>query len=110
MKGLQLKNIHFGFMQKGGDAEFGRDPRRDWRLLFSAFLLLNFLSVVFSIYIYARINDGEIFLVEKKETAPVATLDRAQLEKTLALFAEREERRKEFIRKGISSPDPAVSF
>lgn len=103
---FQLKNVRFGMQKKGEGIEWGRDPRRDWRFVFLLFIACNLLSIAFAVYLYAGINEGEIFLVEKKDTVPVATIDRAELQKTVSFFEERAERLKEFNRKGLSTPDP----
>lgn len=112
MQHWSFKQLHLrrGTQGDGDTLEFGRDPRRDWRLVFITFLLLDALAVLFSVYMYARINQGEIFLVEKKEAAPSVTLDRAKLEKTVALFAKRREQLGELSRTGLSSKDPSDSF
>lgn len=87
-------------------AEFGRDARRDWRLVFISFLVVTALALAFSFFVYARIDKGELFLVDKEGPAPLRTLNRFELEKTVAHFEEKRGRFERLKRAPLSVSDP----
>lgn len=86
--------------------EFGRDPRRDWRLLFSVFLFLNALSVTLGAYMYLRIDKGEIFLADKRPASAFGSFSSAELERTAAFYVDKSERFEALKRSALSSADP----
>lgn len=87
-------------------AQFGRDARADWRMVFLAFVALNLISVVGSVFLYRQINQGEFFLVDKKEPAVIHTLDRFALEQTAAHFEDKRTRFDALKRRPLSTKNP----
>ncbi len=87
-------------------AQFGRDPRSDWRWGFIAFLVLNLLLIVLSVMMYRRVNVGDIFLVDKKESVSLGTLNRFELEKTVSFFEEKEKQFQSLQNRPLSLLDP----
>lgn len=95
--------------RRGAESEtgqFGRDARRDWQLLFVVFILFNLISVVFNLFVYERINKGEIFLVDKPGPPAQSTLNRFELEKTAAFFEEKRRKFESLKGAGFIIPDP----
>lgn len=64
----------------------GRNPEADWRLLFSCFIVLATLLLAFSGVMLYRINVGEIFLAEKKDSGTLRTIDRDKLKELTQKF------------------------
>ncbi len=60
-------------------ASIGRNPEIDWRVLFVLFVAGSLLLLAFNGVMLYRINAGEIFLAEKKDSQAVRTIDRAKL-------------------------------
>lgn len=89
-------------------AQFGRDARADWRRVFLVFLALNLVSVVGSVFLYRQINQGEFFLVDKKEPPVVRTLDRFALEQTVAHFEDKRTRFDALKRRPLSTKSPFI--
>lgn len=89
-------------------AQFGRDARADWQRLCFAFLFLNLCLVGISIFVYAKINKGELFLVDKKTEVSQKTFDTFKLEKTLSYFDEKQARFEALKERGISTSDPYI--
>lgn len=89
-------------------AQFGRDAHTDWRTVFFVFLALNLVSVVGSVFLYRQINQGEFFLVDKKEPAVIRTLDRFALEQTVAFFEDRRTRFDALKHRSLSTKDPFI--
>lgn len=94
--------------RSGALPKFMRDPRFDWRAAFIVFIALNLISVVFHFISYKTVGNGEIFLVEKQETAVPEMLSRFELGKTVARFEEDRTRFDELWRKPISVHDPYI--
>lgn len=73
-------NTHFYVTEfKRYLASLGRNPELDWRVLFILFIVLSFCVLAFNGVMLYRINAGEIFLAEKKDSQAVRTIDRAKL-------------------------------
>lgn len=87
---------------------FGRDAWLDWQRICIAFLILNALSVGANAFMYARINKGELFLVDKKEGPSLNTLDTFELEQTVGFLGEKETRFESLKRAGLQTTDPFV--
>ena len=89
-------------------AHFGRDALFDRKIVVFAFLFLNILAVVMSVFVYREVNQGEIFLVDKKEPISLHTFNKFELEKTVAFFKEKELRFQALKLKGPLTADPYV--
>lgn len=57
-----------------------------WKIILITFIVFTALIVGISGYIFFRINSGELFLVENKETVQIDTINRALLEDTIEAF------------------------
>ena len=88
-----LRPRFFGPRPESEAAQFGRDARHDWRAVFIGFLVLNLVSLSLNFYLYRQINQGELFLTNKKTPIPPAIFNQEKLERAVAHF---EEKRKEF--------------
>lgn len=112
-------NFHLGVRLRSGSprvesesAQFGRGARRDWRALCIAFLVLNAASVAFSFYLYRSINQGELFLVDRKEPVSSSAFDRRNLDEVVARLEERERKfnaLKAAPLSGIPGPGPVIT-
>ena len=83
-------------------------PHRDWRILCCTFFLLNLFSVGVSVFVYKKIDDGEIFLVDKKPPTSLQTLDRFELEKTVTFLEGRKNRFEALKGRPLTTTDPFV--
>lgn len=91
-------------------AQFGRDARRDWQTVFIAFLLFNLVSVALNLFVYERINKGELFLVDKREPVTLGTVNRFDLEKTVSFFEEKRRKFESLKSTPLSIPDPGPAI
>lgn len=87
-------------------AQFGRDARRDWQAVFSAFLLLNLVSIGLNFFIYERINKGEFFLADKETPMTRGSMNRFELEKAAAFFEAKRLKFESLKNRPLSIPDP----
>lgn len=109
-------NLHLkGFArERGGESEtaqFGRDARRDWQAVCFVFLLFTLVPAAFGIFVYARIDTGELFLVDKERSVVPGSVNRFELEKTVAFFEEKRQRFESLKSRpfSISDPGPAIA-
>lgn len=91
-------------------SQFGRDARRDWQAVFIVFLLLNLVSVALNLFVYERINKGELFLVDKQEAVTLGTLSRFDLEQTVSFFEEKRRKFESLKDTPLSLPDPGQAI
>ena len=102
-----LRTILSGLRAMIGMSESGM-PRanRHWLLLLLIFVVLSTAMLLFSLYLFLQINEGDIFLVDPQEQVSLDTIDRAKLERVIDMFKERSvlfEARKTTV---PSTPDP----
>lgn len=112
-------NFHLGRWSRSGlqraeskSAQFGRNAQRDWRTLCTALLVLNAASVAFSFYLYRSINQGELFLVDRKESVSSLAFDQKKLEEVVMRLEERERKfnaLKTMSLSGIPGPGPVIT-
>ncbi len=105
---LSLKCIFTRGGAKRGSLSFGHGAGADWEILFFGFLILCVIAVSVSVFMYGKIDKGEIFLVDKKEPVVVKTLDKFQLEKTISYFADKQEGFDALKRDALPTVDPFV--
>lgn len=64
---------------------------RDWRWLLVVFFVLLIVVVGINVYIFMKINRGEIFQSDKTATAQAETIDRDRLKQTIDYYTARAE-------------------
>ncbi|MEK7170656.1 MAG: hypothetical protein AAB767_05195 [Patescibacteria group bacterium] len=107
------QEISLGSLLKRGKAgseapRFCGDARADWQRLCVAFLILNLCMIFVSIFVYAKINKGELFLVDKKAEVSQNTFDTFKLEQTISYFGEKQARFKRLQEQGVPTSDPYI--
>ncbi len=105
---LSLRSLFSHKTAQGKSATFGGDPRTDWQIVFCVFTLINIALLCINVYIYQKIDQGDIFLVDKKESVSGRTLDRFGLERTITYFEGKQERFDALLRRGPSTADPFI--
>lgn len=65
---------------------FGADPKTDWKIIFISTVILVVSVVVFSVYMFVKIDKGEIFLVEKTGVEQERVLDIDLLKETVNYY------------------------
>ena len=101
----------FVFSKKGsvrGFSGFGHDPRQDWRRVFFGFIFLSVLLLALNIYVYQRIDKGDIFLADEVVTAGSGSLSREKLQKTVQFFEDKKEKFNSIRANPPRRPDPSL--
>ncbi len=77
-------------------------------MLLVSFFAIALVAVGMSIFVYTKVDQGEIFLVDKKEVTQPKVLDRFQLEKTVSFFESRNEDFISLKRQPLQTLDPFI--
>ncbi len=106
-------NLHISrlraFARNRGESrvvQFGRDAQSDWKIIIVSFFALTVILVVISVFVYRRVDVGDIFLVDRKEPMTSDTLNRFELEKTVAFFEAKLQRFEKLRDNPLSLQDP----
>lgn len=65
---------------------FGTSPECDWKIIFISTIILVALVGVLSVYIFMKIDRGEIFVVEKSDEPSEKSLDVSLLKETVLYY------------------------
>ena len=112
---VELKNIkqifnRWNISKLTGGANRKRDlfnTARDWKIIFSVFVVTVLISALFSIYLFLQTSQGEIFIVHRNNVS-LDTINRTLLDDTLSFFENKERR---FIEMSENKPrfvDPSL--
>ena len=65
---------------------FGTSVEADWKIIFISTIVLAILAIVLSLYIFIKIDKGEIFVIEKTTEQSETTLDASLLKETVSYY------------------------
>ena len=82
-------------------------PYRDWVIMISIFVLVNLISAAVGLYLFVKINSGEIFFVEQRETQPSRTIDKNELKQVIETYEAKREALQDLFLKRPSVIDPS---
>ena len=68
---------------------FGTGPQSDWKVIFGLSLFLTLVVIGMSVFIFTKIDKGEIFVIEKPEPQEMVTLDIELLRRVALYYQER---------------------
>ena len=67
-------------------AQVGRNPFLDWSIIFFSSVFLAVLFLLFALYVYLQVNNGDFATVPKSKTNKAVTLDREALREIITNF------------------------
>jgi len=76
----------FGWKTNGHLFGFGTSAEADWKIIFVSTVVLAILAMVLSLYIYIKIDKGEIFVIEKTAGQGETTLGASLLKETVSYY------------------------
>ncbi len=94
----------------GAPASYVRDgiyPASDWQHILTLATVVVFLFAIFAFYLYAEINNGNIFGVPEDDTASQSVIDSGLLKKTISDMDARAAELNMLQQNTISVPDPS---
>ena len=68
-----------GWKVKGRLFGFGTSPEADWKIILISAMMLAVSAVVLSVFMFIKIDKGEIFVIEKSEEEREKALDTSLL-------------------------------
>ncbi|MDO8623740.1 MAG: hypothetical protein Q7R54_00040 [bacterium] len=92
----------------GGFTGFTRGALFDWPALVIGFFALNLVLMGVSVLIYRQIDNGEIFLSDKKEQTALHTLDKFALEQVVTFFDKKHEQFESLMGAPLTGIDPFI--
>jgi len=88
--------------------EIKTNPEFDWKIIFFSTLGFIILAVTLSIFIFIKIDKGEIFLAEPVDSSSSQTLDASRLRDTLEHYGDKADEFNRIINASHSSVDPSI--
>lgn len=97
-------------MKKISGISFGKNPESDWKIVFFSALTLAILTIALNVYVYIKIDKGEIFVVEGAGEGSGNTLNIEKLEETVEYYQSKAANFQRIIRQDASAPvsDPSL--
>jgi len=80
---------------------------RDWLILIVAFSLVSFVTAGIGLYLFIKINSGEIFIAEREGTRMQKIIDETELSKTIAHYEEKQAMSQELLLNRPRVVDPS---
>ena len=87
---------------------FGPDPERDWRNIFLSTCIVSLFFVLAGVYIFIKIDKGEIFLVDPGDVSGEALLNTNLLSETVRYYEGKEVKFLEIQNTRPTYPDPSL--
>ncbi|CAN5145900.1 hypothetical protein BH11PAT3_BH11PAT3_0930 [soil metagenome] len=87
---------------------FGVSPNDDWKVLSVLFGVLMLSAAIFGIYVFVKIGEGDIFVVEKTVISHATTLNQTLLTETLQFYKDRAIRLDSIKAIEATVPDPSI--
>ncbi|MFZ2763798.1 MAG: hypothetical protein WAX80_02050 [Minisyncoccia bacterium] len=108
MENLQTSFKKVNWKVSGRLFGFGTSPEADWKIIFVSGLTFALLLIVLSIFMFIKIDKGEIFVVEKIEGENEKTLDIARLQETVSYYQNKAVEFERIKAAKVSAVDPSL--
>lgn len=102
---------YFNKLNWKGDSQlfnFGTGPEADWKIIFSSIFILIVFVMVWSIFVFIKIDKGEIFVVERSAGEEEKILDASLLKETVSYYQDKALKFERIKKSGVSSVDPSL--
>jgi hypothetical protein len=86
---------------------FGVSPNNDWTVLSVLFGILMLSAAIFGIYVFVKVGEGDLFIVERTEAPHSTTLNQTLLTETLQFYRDRAIRFDSIKAIEATVPDPS---
>lgn len=87
---------------------FGTSPEADWKVIFVSSAVLAISFVIFSVYIFIKIDKGEIFVSKQTTEQEGQILDTALFKETISYYEAKALEFKEMKKVEITAVDPSL--
>ncbi len=103
----KIANRFFGRGVRTSEAK-AINPRRDWNIILGCFVLIFILLIIFSYYIYWKIDKGGFFVTSIGNESPIETIDRSELKKIINYYETKSQLFQEIKVKKPEVIDPSL--
>jgi hypothetical protein len=108
-----MKNFKISFgksnMRSSGRLfSFGTSPEADWKVIFVSALILGVLIILLSVFIFIKIDKGEIFVVKQSTNENSKTLDITLLKETVSHYQSKAREFEQLKNTVIPAVDPSL--
>ena len=86
---------------------FGTGPEADWKIIFISAITLVVLAITLSIYMYIKIDKGEIFTIDKTKEGEKHVLNIDLLKETVSYYQDKYLKFESIDRVNTSIVDPS---
>src|SRR3989338_6823251 len=87
---------------------FGTNPEIDWKIIFISTIVLATAVILLSIFIFIKIDKGEIFVVKKQVEEAEETFDVAVLRNTVSYYQDNALQFERIKNTKLSAVDPSL--
>ncbi|KKQ82936.1 MAG: hypothetical protein UT07_C0014G0012 [Parcubacteria group bacterium GW2011_GWB1_38_8] len=84
------------------------NPEIDWKIIFISTAILVIITIISSVYMFIKIDKGEIFLVKKMGDDKTRTLDISILRETVSYYQNKAIEFERLKSKRVSTVDPSL--
>lgn len=105
---FNLKSLKKLFTRKPKISGGMYDAKRDWKIMLFSFAVLSLALACVSGYLFYKINNGEVFLVEQKENGSVEAVNKKNLDETVDRFEAKKAKLLELEQNMTVVPDPSI--
>ena len=81
---MDQKDLHL--KTKNWHPVYGTGPEADWRVLLVSAIILTIVTIIVNIFVFIKIDKGEIFVVKDFEDGEVRSLDVEKLKSTVSYY------------------------
>ena len=93
---------------KESHLNLGRGPERDWKIIFISIIILALVAISLSVYIFIKIDKGEIFVVRQSEEDKAKSLDISLLKKTVSYYQDKAAKFERMKKERSTVADPSI--
>lgn len=87
---------------------FNTSLESDWKIIFVSTTTLLVLIVALSIFMFIKIDKGDIFVIKKPSVETIKALDTALLKETVSYYQNKALEFESIINTPVTVPDPSV--
>lgn len=108
-----MKNLHTFFRKSNWGTNgrlfgFGTSPEADWKIIFISAVLLIILAIASSVFIFVKIDKGEVFALDKSLERKGETLNISLLRETVSYYQNKASEFEKIKNTKVSAVDPSL--
>lgn len=86
----------------------GTSPEADWKIIFASTVVLSILAITLSVFIFVKVDKGEVFVVKEPTGQMEKTLNISRLKETVSHYRNKALEFGKIKSKKTSATDPSI--